>query len=56
MKEYVTPNAELVEFENEKIITASGCRCQIEDSDHDFGTCENGSLEDASVYEGSTDY
>lgn len=51
MKEYVSPNAELIEFENNMILALSNpCNCGMWVGNHQLGQdgCDEGTLSDAS--------
>ena len=49
MKEYESPKAELITFDNENVITSSGCNCYADrwDNEHnaDQCTCEGDSYD-----------
>ncbi len=40
MKEYVSPSAELIQFEDEKILTVSGCDCHYDIESHDLSSLD----------------
>ena len=48
MNEYMSPKAELIEFDREMVITASdGCTCQDITSDEQIYVCGSGSLDNS---------
>ena len=53
MKEYVDPNAELVEFDSKNVIATSGCNCYFDrwnNSSTDLNSGCEGESDDASEF------